>query len=69
MAANVYIVVSKLFIRLNPVYQGQKMTPMPSAQYGFLSSLHNIYTTATTYHIYFVGEAIYFLACNYEFQI
>jgi hypothetical protein len=35
MTANIYIVIPKLFIRLNPVCHGQKMTPMPSAYYGF----------------------------------
>jgi hypothetical protein len=34
-----------------------------------LSPLHYFYTTATTYHIDLVGEAIHFMACNYEFQI
>jgi hypothetical protein len=69
ITANVYIVIPKLFIQLNPVRHGQKMTPMPSAYYGFLSPLHYFYTTATTYHIDLVGEAIHFMACNYEFQI
>jgi hypothetical protein len=45
------------------------MIPMPSTHYGFLSPLHNFYTTGTIYHIDLVEEAIHFLACNYELQI
>ena len=69
VTADVYIVIPKLFIRLNPVCDGQKIAPVPSAYYGFLSPLHYFYTTATTYHIDLVGKAIHFLAYNYEFQI
>jgi hypothetical protein len=69
MTTDVYIVIPKLFILLNLVCDVKKMIPMPSAQYGFMSPLHKIYTTTTTYHIDLVGEAIYFLAYNYELQI
>jgi hypothetical protein len=69
MTVDVYIVVLKLFIRLNPVCHRQIMIPMPSTHYGFLSPLHNFYTTGTIYHIDLVEEAIHFLACNYELQI
>jgi hypothetical protein len=69
MTADVYIIIPKLFIRLNPVRHGQKMTPMPSAHYGFCHLCIIFYTTTTTYHIHLVGEAIHFLACNYKFQI
>jgi hypothetical protein len=69
MTTNVYIVVPKLFIQLNLVLYGLKMIPMPYVHYGFLSPLHNFYTTVTAYHTDLVGEAIHFLACNYELQI
>jgi hypothetical protein len=69
MTADVYIVIPKLFIQLNPVRHRQIMTSMPFAHFGFLSPLHNFYTIGTTYHIDLVEEAIHFLACNYDLQI
>jgi hypothetical protein len=59
MTADIYIVVPELFIQLNPVRHGQKMTPMPSAHYSFLSPLYNFYTKAPAYHSDLVGEAIH----------
>jgi hypothetical protein len=50
MTVDVYTVVPKLFIQPNLVYHRPKMTAMPSVPYGFLSPLHNIYTTATAYY-------------------
>ena len=69
MTVDVYIVIPKLFIRLNPIRHGQRMTPMPSTHYGFMSPLHYFCTTTTTYHIDLVGEAIHFLASKFETQV
>jgi hypothetical protein len=51
MTADVYTIVPKLFIQLNPVCHQPKMTAMPSVPYGFLSPLYNIYTAATASYI------------------
>jgi hypothetical protein len=68
VTVDVYTVIPELFIQLNPVCHlmmtkmiRPKMIVMPSAPYGFLSPLYNIYTTTTRYHINLVGEAIHFL--------
>jgi hypothetical protein len=60
MTADVYTIIPKLFIQLNPICHQPKMTTIPSAPYCFLSPLHNNYTTATTNHTDLVGEAIHF---------
>jgi hypothetical protein len=55
MTTDVYIVLPKLFIQLNLVHHGQKMIPISSAYYSFLSPLYNLYTIATAYLIDLVG--------------